>query len=485
MSSMPPVTVQVYADLGRKASRRLLDFLFEVTAQSPRDKSRKPLIYRGCIALHPAQSPRRCRPWSAGYAGMAVSVASPRGATRAGQDSSSSGHGFTMPPKVRIGKRGCLWAGVDFPAQGPHGCHGYFESGCGPWAGCGVDEEGSRALGSRQRPGPPAYPPPDPRVCSLNPPKVLTFKIPWSAAGLTPVELAETAGVTCGRSGRGRQPLYGRNYLRCAAVVGVTWPVSPELDDATLERKLFTPAFAQGSPRPQPEWARIHVELRRPGVTLLLLREEYRSFVRRSMGRPRGGASARGGDARPGPLGAGRGRVPPPPVRPPGRLLGRLGWLGPPPGYSPACRTGSSGLAWGRTPLVAPRVRVLGPRPGCGGAVAAREGASSGASLRGPGPGRCGCHRPPRPGLPRPRASLALCAVRERALSRLHPRFGSTPAATALAPFPFVSCVRPRRVRGRRPRDVPTRWEESLVGTESPCTCTCKCTLQSLCICIG
>jgi DNA-binding transcriptional regulator LsrR (DeoR family) len=30
-------------------------------------------------------------------------------------------------------------------------------------------------------------------------------------------------------------------YLRRAAVIGLTWPVPPELDDAALERKLFTP----------------------------------------------------------------------------------------------------------------------------------------------------------------------------------------------------------------------------------------------------
>src|SRR6202007_3365171 len=30
-------------------------------------------------------------------------------------------------------------------------------------------------------------------------------------------------------------------YQRRAAVVGITWPVPPELDDAALERKLFTP----------------------------------------------------------------------------------------------------------------------------------------------------------------------------------------------------------------------------------------------------
>ena len=66
-------------------------------------------------------------------------------------------------------------------------------------------------------------------------------------------------------------------------MVGITWPVPPELDDAALERRLFTPPFAAGEPvRPQPDWPRLHAELRRPGVILLLVWEEYRA------GRPEG-----------------------------------------------------------------------------------------------------------------------------------------------------------------------------------------------------
>jgi transposase len=67
-------------------------------------------------------------------------------------------------------------------------------------------------------------------------------------------------------------------YLRRAAVVDITWPVPAELDDAALEGRLFSPPFAvPESPRPPPDWPRLHAELRRPGVTLLLLWEEYRS----------------------------------------------------------------------------------------------------------------------------------------------------------------------------------------------------------------
>ena len=61
-------------------------------------------------------------------------------------------------------------------------------------------------------------------------------------------------------------------------MVGITWPVPAELNDESLEARLFSPTIAiEESPRPQPEWPRLHAELRRPGVTLLLLWEEYRA----------------------------------------------------------------------------------------------------------------------------------------------------------------------------------------------------------------
>ena len=63
-------------------------------------------------------------------------------------------------------------------------------------------------------------------------------------------------------------------YLRRATVVGITWPMPAELDDSALEARLFSPPFANHeSPRPPPDWPRLHAELRRPGVTLLLLWE--------------------------------------------------------------------------------------------------------------------------------------------------------------------------------------------------------------------
>ncbi len=88
----------------------------------------------------------------------------------------------------------------------------------------------------------------------------------------------------CGHSGHQIAAMVGvsrytvAEYLRRASVVGITWPVPAALDDVALERKLFAPPFTPPEAlRPQPEWARIHAELRRPGVTLLLLWEEYRA----------------------------------------------------------------------------------------------------------------------------------------------------------------------------------------------------------------
>lgn len=66
-------------------------------------------------------------------------------------------------------------------------------------------------------------------------------------------------------------------YLRRAAVIDITWPVPAGLQDAALEARLFSPPFVvPDNPRPLPDWPRVHAELRRPGVTLLLLWKEYR-----------------------------------------------------------------------------------------------------------------------------------------------------------------------------------------------------------------
>jgi transposase len=65
-------------------------------------------------------------------------------------------------------------------------------------------------------------------------------------------------------------------YLRRAKAANLTWPLPPDLTEEELERRLFPPPVAvPASARPVPDWAVVQKELRRKGVTLLLLWEEY------------------------------------------------------------------------------------------------------------------------------------------------------------------------------------------------------------------
>jgi transposase len=66
--------------------------------------------------------------------------------------------------------------------------------------------------------------------------------------------------------------------LRRATAAGVSWPLPVEVDDATLEARLYpeTPPTT-GTSRPVPEWATVHQELTRKGVTLALLWQEYQA----------------------------------------------------------------------------------------------------------------------------------------------------------------------------------------------------------------
>ena len=68
-----------------------------------------------------------------------------------------------------------------------------------------------------------------------------------------------------------------RRYLKRIAAVGLLWPLPADLDDATLEQRIFPPPppGAPGS-RPLPDFTVIHKELKsRQNVTLQLLWEEH------------------------------------------------------------------------------------------------------------------------------------------------------------------------------------------------------------------
>ena len=67
-------------------------------------------------------------------------------------------------------------------------------------------------------------------------------------------------------------------YVRRAKVVGITWPIPPKIGDAALEGLLFAPAgFHEGSTKRLPDWSKVHEELKRRSVTLMILWEEHRT----------------------------------------------------------------------------------------------------------------------------------------------------------------------------------------------------------------
>ncbi|MGH9185570.1 MAG: IS21 family transposase [Acidimicrobiales bacterium] len=66
------------------------------------------------------------------------------------------------------------------------------------------------------------------------------------------------------------------DHLRRAKAAGLSWPLPVGLDDDALEALLFTTAAPPAEARPLPDWKMVHVELRRPHVTLMLLWLEHK-----------------------------------------------------------------------------------------------------------------------------------------------------------------------------------------------------------------
>ena len=93
------------------------------------------------------------------------------------------------------------------------------------------------------------------------------LRLKW-AQGLSNRQIAKACGI-------GRPTV--SEYLRRAAEAGLAWPLPAGLDEANLERQLFPPPPSlPAQVRGEPDWSLVHEELRRKGVTLFLLWQEYR-----------------------------------------------------------------------------------------------------------------------------------------------------------------------------------------------------------------
>jgi transposase len=65
-------------------------------------------------------------------------------------------------------------------------------------------------------------------------------------------------------------------YLGLAGAAGLDWEATAELDEASLERRLLGRSSAETAVV-APDFATVHIELRRKGMTLMLLWQEYRA----------------------------------------------------------------------------------------------------------------------------------------------------------------------------------------------------------------
>jgi transposase len=85
-----------------------------------------------------------------------------------------------------------------------------------------------------------------------------------------------SARVIAGTVGIGRSTV--QDYLARAAAAGLVWPLPPELMDEALEQLLFpAPSNRPGARRyVEPDWPALVREMKRPGVNLSVLFEEYR-----------------------------------------------------------------------------------------------------------------------------------------------------------------------------------------------------------------
>ena len=104
---------------------------------------------------------------------------------------------------------------------------------------------------------------PTPRITIRQIRQVLRLHL---EAGLTYAQVGRALGMPKSTVGK---------FALLARAAGVDWPAAQRLSDEDLEAKLFQPAVPRAARHLEPDYALIHQELKRPGVTLQLLWEEY------------------------------------------------------------------------------------------------------------------------------------------------------------------------------------------------------------------
>lgn len=104
---------------------------------------------------------------------------------------------------------------------------------------------------------------PTPRITMRQVRSILRLRL---ESGLSLRECSRVLGVPKSTVG---------DALRMAHAAGIDWPAAERLDDAQLEVRLYGDTVARPSQYVEPDFPHVHRELKRAGVTLQLLWEEY------------------------------------------------------------------------------------------------------------------------------------------------------------------------------------------------------------------
>jgi len=94
------------------------------------------------------------------------------------------------------------------------------------------------------------------------------LRLKWTC-GLSDRQIAKSCSIARSTVGE---------YLRRAEKAGLHWPLPEGMDDSQLGALLFpvAPLLCSDAPRAMPDWTQIRKELKKKGVTLFLLWEEYK-----------------------------------------------------------------------------------------------------------------------------------------------------------------------------------------------------------------
>lgn len=91
------------------------------------------------------------------------------------------------------------------------------------------------------------------------------LRLKW-VVGLSHREVARSVGLSAGAVG---------GTISRAKAAALSWDEVAALDEDALEQRLYGPRLPSTAERPMPDWAYVHTERRRIGVTLELLHLEY------------------------------------------------------------------------------------------------------------------------------------------------------------------------------------------------------------------